>query len=71
MAAAYELSAGLFVRGLANLKTQLMKAEAHAAVSGIGEAALLNASLATAYGILRNQGVKLTMSDFLGNWAAG
>lgn len=51
---AYDLSAGLFVRGLTNLKTQLTKAEAHA----------------TAYGILRNQGVPLTMGDFLGNWAS-
>ena len=42
----YDLSAGLFVRGLTNLKTQLTKAEAHAAASGIGEAALLNAKLA-------------------------
>lgn len=25
----------------------------------------------TAYGILRNQGVPLTMGDFLGNWGAG
>ena len=43
---AYDLSAGLFVRGLTNLKTQLTKAEDHAAASGIGEAAMLNASLA-------------------------
>jgi hypothetical protein len=27
--------------------------------------------LVCAYGILRNQGVQLTMGDFLGNWAAG
>jgi hypothetical protein len=26
--------------------------------------------LTTAYGILRNQGVQLTMGDFLGNWGA-
>ncbi|QAT83366.1 hypothetical protein EJ065_1768 [Corallococcus coralloides] len=43
---AYELSAGLFVRGLTHLKTQLMKAEAHAAASVSGEAALLDAQLA-------------------------
>ena len=43
---AYDLSAGLFVRGLTNLKTQLTKAEDHAATSGTGEAALLDASLA-------------------------
>jgi uncharacterized protein len=44
---AYDLSAGLFVRGLTNLKMQLMKAEDHAAATGNGEAALLNAQLAT------------------------
>ena len=43
---AYDLSAGLFVRGLVNLKTQLTKAEDHAAASGSGEAALLDAQLA-------------------------
>jgi len=43
---AYDLSAGLFVRGLTNLKMQLTKAEDHAAASGIGEAALLDARLA-------------------------
>src|SRR3954454_23527274 len=43
----YNLSAGLFVRGLTNLKTQLTKAEDHAAASGSGEAALLNARIAT------------------------
>lgn len=46
MANAYNLSAGVFVRGLTNLKTQLTKAEDHAAASGSGEAALLDASLA-------------------------
>jgi uncharacterized protein len=44
---AYELSAGLFVRGLTNLKAQLTKAEDHAAASGRGEAALLDARLVT------------------------
>ena len=47
MANTYELSAGLFMRGLTNLKTQLTKAEAHAAATGISEAALLDARLAT------------------------
>ena len=42
----YDLSAGLFVRGLTNLKALLTKAEAHAAASGSGEAALLDARLA-------------------------
>jgi hypothetical protein len=39
----YDLSAGLFVRGLTNLKAQLTKAEAHAAASGSGETVLLDA----------------------------
>ena len=39
---AYDLSAGVFVRGLTNLKAQLSKAEAHAAATGRGEAALLD-----------------------------
>lgn len=43
---AYDLSAGVFVRGLTNLKMQLTKAEAHAAARGSDEATLLNAQLA-------------------------
>ena len=43
---AYDLSAGVFVRGLTNLKMQLTKAEAHAAASGTDEATLLDARLA-------------------------
>lgn len=43
----YDLSAGLFIRGLTNLKMQLTKAEEHAAANGSGEAALLEARLAT------------------------
>jgi uncharacterized protein len=46
MADAYDLSAGLFIRGLTSLKAQLKKAEGHAAANGSGEAALLDASLA-------------------------
>ncbi len=42
---AYELSAGVFGRGLTNLKSQLTKAQHHAAASGSGEAALLDARL--------------------------
>ncbi|MEO7702146.1 MAG: DUF1993 domain-containing protein [Opitutus sp.] len=42
---AYDLSAGVFVRGLTNLKLQLTKAEDHAAARGGGEAALLDARL--------------------------
>src|SRR5690348_6921479 len=48
MTDAYELSAGLFVRGLTNLKSQSRKAEDHAAATGSGEAALLGAQLAAA-----------------------
>ncbi len=46
MADAYNQSVGVFVRGLTNLKTQLMKAEDHAVAGSSGEAALLEASLA-------------------------
>lgn len=41
---AYDVSVGVFVRGLSNLKAQLKKAEAHA---GTSEAALLGAQLST------------------------
>jgi uncharacterized protein len=44
---AYDLSAGVFVRGLTNLKMQLTKAENHAIAGGSSEAALLDAQLAT------------------------
>lgn len=44
---AYDLSAGVFVRGLANVKTQLSKAEEYAAASGTSEATLLGARIAT------------------------
>lgn len=43
---AYDLSAGVFVRGLSNLKAQLMKAESQAADSGRDAATLLDARLA-------------------------
>ncbi len=42
---AYDLSAGIFVRGLTNLKTQLTKAEDHVAAGGSSDAALLDARL--------------------------
>jgi hypothetical protein len=42
----YDASAGLFIRGLTNLKTQLTKAEDHAAASRGAEASLLDARLA-------------------------
>ena len=41
----YDLSAGLFIRGLTNLKMQLTKAEEHATAGGSSEAALLEARL--------------------------
>lgn len=56
----YDLSAGLFIRGLTNLKMQLTKAEEHAAASGSGEAALLEAQL-TADG--RMPGVSAAPTD--------
>lgn len=43
---AYDVSAGVFVRGLTNLKMQLTKAESHAAASGNDAATLLDAQLA-------------------------
>lgn len=42
---AYAQSAGLFVRGLTNLKALLVNAEGHASASGGGEAELLGARL--------------------------
>jgi hypothetical protein len=42
---AYDVSAGVFIRGLTNLKAQLAKAEAQAAASGMDAAALLDARL--------------------------
>ncbi|NPC70491.1 DUF1993 domain-containing protein [Corallococcus exiguus] len=43
----YDSSAGLFIRGLTNLKTLLTKAEAHIAANGSVETALLDAQLDT------------------------
>ncbi len=43
----YDVSAGLFIRGLTNLKMQLTKAQEHAISSGKDEATLLEAQLAT------------------------
>ncbi|HEX6036695.1 DUF1993 family protein [Longimicrobium sp.] len=42
---AYDVSAGVFIRGLTNLKAQLAKAEAQAAASGRDAATLLDARL--------------------------
>jgi uncharacterized protein len=46
MLKAFDLSVGLFVRGLTNLKGQLAKGEAHAAATGADPASLLHARLA-------------------------
>lgn len=48
---AYAASAGVFIRGLTNLKGLLTKAEAHAASSGSAEAALLDARLTEESGV--------------------
>ncbi|MDB4915111.1 MAG: hypothetical protein JWM95_2755 [Gemmatimonadetes bacterium] len=58
---AHDLSAGLFVRGLTNLKSELSKAEDHAASSGIGEAALLEARLAVEGGV--REGASIPPND--------
>jgi hypothetical protein len=72
---AYDLSAGLFVRGLTNLNTQLTKAEDHVAASGIGEAALLDAALAVearARGVASDAPTDLHMYTLVAHvhWAA-
>lgn len=47
---AYDLSAGLFIRGLTNLKAMLAEAEAHVAAIGSDETALLDARIAAGSG---------------------
>ncbi|HEY3668384.1 MAG TPA: DUF1993 domain-containing protein [Polyangiaceae bacterium] len=69
---AYELSAGLFARGLTGLKTVLKKGEAHAAVSGRASAELIEAQLAADMNDLAAQvhwaeaGAKLAIARLLG-----
>ena len=69
---AFDLSAGLFVRGLANLKGMLTKAEAHAAATGRGDAALIDAQLAADMNNLgvqvhwATEGAKLAIARLLG-----
>jgi hypothetical protein len=69
---AFDLSAGLFVRGLANLKALLKKAEAHAAASGMDPAELIDAQLAPGMHNLALQvhwaaeGAKLAVGRLLG-----
>jgi hypothetical protein len=48
---AYELSAGIFIRGLTNLKAMLAEAEAHAAATGSDETTLLATRIAAASGL--------------------
>lgn len=73
---AHDLSAGLFVRGLANLKGILSKAEAHAASGTGGEAALIRAQLASDMNHLGIQvhwaaeGARLSIARLLGFAAA-
>jgi hypothetical protein len=69
---AYDLSAGLFARGLNGLKTILTKGEAHAAAIGRPSAPLLEAQLATDMNGLAVQvhwateGAKLSIARLLG-----
>jgi hypothetical protein len=46
MMKAFDLSVGVFVRGLTNLKVQLRKGEAHASSSGVDPGSLMTAKLA-------------------------
>ena len=68
----YDLSAGLFARGLGNLKRTLTKGEAHAAASGMVPAELLDAQLATDMNSLAVQvhwateGAKLAIARLVG-----
>jgi hypothetical protein len=71
----YDLSAGVFVRGLTNLKKQLSKAEDHAGTSGSRAAALLDARLAADAGVPADAGFAptdvhtYTLADQV-HWAA-
>jgi len=69
---AYDLSAGMFARGLTGLKTVLAKGEAHAAASGKPTGELIDARLATDMNNLAVQvhwateGAKLATARLLG-----
>lgn len=73
---AYDLSAGLFVRGLGNLQGMLKKAETHAADSGREDAALIASQLAVDMNDLgvqvhwATEGAKLATARLLGTAAA-
>jgi hypothetical protein len=73
MLKAFDLSVGVFVRGLTNLKGQLTKGEAHAAATGTDPAALLHARLADdMYNLAvqtqwASEGAKLAVARLLGD----
>jgi hypothetical protein len=76
MLKAFDLSVGVFVRGLTNLKGQLTKGEAHAAAKGNDPASLLHARLADDMYNLAVQthwasdGAKLAVARLLGDASA-
>jgi hypothetical protein len=69
---AFDISAGIFVRGLENLRVMLAKAEAHAASQGVDPAALLTARLAgdmydlAAQAHWASEGAKIAVDRLLG-----
>ena len=73
MLKAFDLSVGVFVRGLTNLKGQLTKGEAHAAATGADPASLLHARLADdMYNLAvqthwASEGAKLAVARLLGD----
>jgi hypothetical protein len=73
MMKAIDLSVGMFVRGLGNLKTMLDKAEAHASANGMDPRALLGAQLAGDMNDLAfqvhwaSEGAKLAVQRLLGS----
>jgi hypothetical protein len=72
MMKAFEVSVGVFTRGLTNLKVQLTKGEAHASSRGVEPASLLTAQLADDMHDLAVQvhwsceGAKLAVNRLLG-----
>jgi hypothetical protein len=72
MMQAFEVSVGVFVRGLTNLKVLLTKGEAHAASGGLTPDSLLKAELASdMYGLAvqvhwATEGAKLAVERLLG-----
>jgi uncharacterized protein len=75
MMKAFDASAAVFVRGLTNLKSLLMKGEAHAVAHGIAPAKMINAQLADDMYDLSVQahwaaeGAKLAVARLLGSSA--